>query len=107
MEAVIDKDFASSLLARHLDADMYLITTSVEKVALNFNQPNEILLDRMTISEAKKYAAEGHFASGSMLPKIQAVIEFLDAGGRQGLITDPANIGRALTGETGTWIVPD
>lgn len=107
VEAVIDKDFASSLLAQNLDAEMFLITTAVEKVALNFNQPNELLLDRMTVTEAKKYAAEGHFASGSMLPKIQSVIEFLEAGGRKALITDPPNIGRALAEETGTWIVPD
>jgi carbamate kinase len=94
--AVIDKDYASSLLAR-----------AVEKVAINFGRPNEKWLDRMTLSEAKQYQAEGtHFAKGSMAPKIQAIIWYLEAGGKQALITNPENIGRALRGETGTWIVP-
>ena len=105
--AVIDKDYASSLLARELHADLLLISTAVEKVAINFGKPNQQWLDKMTLAEAKKYLAEGiHFAKGSMAPKIQAIIWFLEAGGKMALITNPENIGRALKGETGTWIVP-
>ena len=105
--AVIDKDFASSLLARHINADLFLISTAVEKVALNYGKPNQEWIDRMTLSEAKRYLAEGtHFARGSMAPKIRAVIWFLEAGGKQAIITNPENIGRALKGETGTWIIP-
>lgn len=105
--AVIDKDFASSLLARLIKADLLLISTAVEKVALNFGKPEQKWVDRMTLAEAKQYLAEGtHFAKGSMAPKIQAIIWFLEAGGKQALITNPENIGRALKGETGTWIVP-
>jgi carbamate kinase len=105
--AVIDKDFASSLLARLIKADLLLISTAVEKVALNFGKPDQKWIDRMTLAEAKKYLAEGsHFAKGSMAPKIQAIIWFLEAGGKQAIITNPENIGRALKGETGTWIVP-
>ena len=106
--AVIDKDYASSLLARQIKADLFLISTAVEKVALNFGKPNEQQIDRMTLSEAKAYLAEGtHFAKGSMAPKMQAIIWFLEGGGKQALITNPENIGRALKGETGTWIVQD
>ena len=105
--AVIDKDFASSLLARLIKADLFLISTAVEKVALNYGKPNQEWIDRMSLAEAKKYLAEGtHFAKGSMAPKIQAVIWFLEAGGKQALITNPENISRALEGETGTWIFP-
>jgi carbamate kinase len=105
--AVIDKDFASSLLARLINADMFLISTAVEKVAINFGKPEQKWLDKMTLAEAKKYLAEGiHFAKGSMAPKIQAVIWFLENGGKQALITNPENIGRAIKGETGTLIVP-
>jgi len=106
--AVIDKDYASSLLAREIHADLLLISTAVEKVALSFGKPDQKWVDRMTLSEAKHYLAQGaHFAKGSMTPKIQAIIWFLEAGGKQALITNPENIGRALNGETGTWIVPD
>jgi len=103
--AVIDKDFASSLLAIRLHADVFIISTAVEKVALNFGKPNEKWLDHLTLAEAKAYLAEGiHFAKGSMAPKIQAVINFLEAGGEKAIITDPPNITRALAGETGTII---
>ena len=105
VEAVIDKDFGSSLLATLINADMFVITTAVEKVAINYNKPDQKWLDRMTVEEAKAYMAEGHFAKGSMLPKIQAILRFLEAGGKQAVITNPENIGRALKGETGTWIV--
>ncbi|MGB8215033.1 MAG: carbamate kinase [Anaerolineales bacterium] len=105
--AVIDKDFASSLLASQIKADLFLIATAVEKVAINFGKPEQKWLDKITLAEAKQYLAEGiHFAKGSMAPKIQAVIRYLEAGGKQALITNPENIGRALNGETGTWIVP-
>ncbi len=106
--AVIDKDYACSLLASKINADLLLISTAVEKVALNFGKPNQEWIDRMTLSEAQGYLAEGtHFAKGSMAPKIQAILWFLETGGKGALITDPKNIGRALKGETGTWIVPD
>ena len=106
--AVIDKDRASSLLAADLNADLLLISTAVEKVALNFNKPDQLWLDKITLSEAKKYYADGHFLSGSMGPKIEAIIAFLEANpSGQGLITDPPHIVDALDGKTGTWIVPD
>jgi carbamate kinase len=105
--AVIDKDFASSLLAQQIKADLFLISTAVEKVALNYGKPDQKWLDRMTMAEAKHYLEEGvHFAKGSMAPKIQAIIWFLQDGGKQAIITNPENIGRALRGETGTLIVP-
>ena len=105
--AVIDKDFASSLLAQEIGAELFLIATAVEKVAINFGKPEQKWLDKITLAEAKQYLAEGtHFAKGSMAPKIQAVIWFLENGGKQALITNPENIGRAIKGETGTWIVP-
>jgi carbamate kinase len=104
VEAVIDKDFGSSLLATMINADLFVISTAVEKVAINYNKPDQKWLDHMTIDEAKKYMAEGQFAKGSMLPKIQAILLFLEKGGKQALITNPENIGRAMKGETGTWI---
>lgn len=104
--AVIDKDYASGLLANAVDAQLFLISTAVEKVALNFGKPNQVWLDRMTVAEAKAYAAGGHFAKGSMGPKVQAAIWYLENGGREALITNPESIARALAGETGTRIVP-
>lgn len=106
VEAVIDKDFASALLASSIQAEMFLISTAIEKVALNFNQPDQRWLDRVTLVEAKRYLAEGHFAKGSMEPKVQAIIGYLEAGGAQAIVTTPENIGRALAGETGTHFVP-
>lgn len=105
--AVIDKDYAASLLARSIGADLFLISTAVDKVYLNFNKPDQRPIDVMTVSEAKRYMAEGHFAKGSMLPKIQAIIWFLEAGGKEAIITSPENIARALRGETGTRVIPD
>jgi carbamate kinase len=103
--AVIDKDFGSSLLAREIKADLFLIATSVEKVAIRYGKPDQRWLDRMSLAEAKRYLAEGvHFAKGSMAPKIQAIIWYLEAGGKQAIITNPENMGRALHGETGTCI---
>jgi carbamate kinase len=104
--SVIDKDRATALLATGIQADLFLISTAVEKVALNFNKPDQRWLDRMTLDEARRYMEEGHFAKGSMGPKIEAVIAFLERGGKQALITNPENIARALAGETGTWITP-
>ena len=106
VEAVIDKDFASGLLANLIHADLLVISTAVERVAINFNKPNQKWLDEMTVAEAEKYIAEGHFAPGSMLPKVQAIVKVLKEGGKKALITDPPNIQRALRGETGTWVVP-
>lgn len=106
VEAVIDKDYAGALLARSINADLLLISTAVEKVALNYNKPDQKWLDKITLAEAKKYLAEGHFHKGSMGPKIQAIIWFLEAGGKAALITNPENIERALRGETGTRITP-
>jgi carbamate kinase len=104
--AVIDKDFASSLLAQSIDADLFLISTAVEQVYLNFNTPQQEAIDKMTVSEAKQYLEEGHFAKGSMEPKVKAVIRYLEAGGKEALITDPAHITEALQGQTGTRVVP-
>jgi len=106
VDAVIDKDFGSSLLAVNLNADLFVISTAVEKVALNFNIPEEVWLDQMTVAEAKQYIKDGHFKPGSMLPKVQAIIKYLEAGGKKALITDPEHIGEALDGKTGTWILP-
>jgi len=103
--AVIDKDFASSLLAQSICADLFLISTAIEKVAINFGKPNQHWLDRLTLAEAKQYLAEGtHFAKGSMEPKIQAIVRYLEAGGKHAIVTNPENIGRALLNETGTHI---
>ena len=104
-EAVIDKDYASSLLANSIKADLLLISTAVEKVALNYGKPNQAWLDKMTLADAKKYFAEGHFHKGSMGPKVQASIWFLERGGKEALITNPENIEHALLGSTGTRIV--
>ncbi len=106
VEAVIDKDFGSAILASMINADLFVISTAVEKVAINYNKPNQQWLDQMTVAEARKYIEEGHFAKGSMLPKVQAILRFFEKGGKKALITNPENIGRALKGETGTWIVP-
>ena len=105
--AVIDKDRASSLLATGLDADILLISTAVEKAYLNFCQENEEPIDKMDHIQAQRYIEEGHFSPGSMLPKIEACIEFVAKGGEKAtaIITDPPNITKALRGETGTRIV--
>jgi carbamate kinase len=102
IEAVVDKDYASSLLAADVNADLFLITSAVEKVALNFGKPNEKTLKRMTLKEAKKSLIDGQFPPGSMGPKIEAIISFLEKGGKEAIITNPQNIERALLGETGT-----
>ena len=105
--AVIDKDLASARLAAEVQADLFLISTAVDRVALNYKKPNQQDLARLTVSEARRYLAEGHFAAGSMGPKIEACLKFLDEGGAAALITSPESIDAALNGRSGTWIVPD
>ncbi len=101
--AVIDKDLASSLLAQLLSADLFLIATAVEKVALGFGTPAERWVDKLSLAQARRYLSEGgHFAKGSMAPKIQAVIEYLEHGGGEAVITDPEHIEPALRGQSGT-----
>ncbi|MFW5709021.1 MAG: carbamate kinase [Chloroflexota bacterium] len=104
--AVIDKDRASSLLAQTLRADLFIISTAVDRVALHFNTPQQVDVDRMTLSEARQYMSEGHFAPGSMLPKIEAVVEFIQNGGPQAIITSPHHLTDALHGASGTKIIP-
>ncbi len=103
--AVIDKDRASALLANGLNAEVLLISTAVEKVYLNYGEKNQEALDKIDHIKAQQYLEEGHFAPGSMKPKIEACIDFIKKGGQMAIITDPPNITRALNGETGTRIV--
>jgi carbamate kinase len=103
--AVIDKDRASAMLASEVDADLLLISTSVEQVALDFGTPEQRWVSELSLEEAKTRLAEGtHFLKGSMAPKIEAVIDFLEAGGGEAIITNPQNLERAMRGETGTRI---
>jgi carbamate kinase len=104
--AVIDKDRASSLLASGLGADLFVISTGVPRVALHYNTPEQRFLERVTLREARQYMAEGHFAAGSMRPKVEAIIHFLERGGPSAVISDPPNLAAALRGEAGTWFVP-
>lgn len=104
VEAVIDKDLGSSLLARNLRANTFIISTAVDSVYLNFGVENQKPIARVTVSEIKKYMAEGHFKPGSMKPKIEAVIQFLEGGGKKAIITSPENLLRAVKGEAGTTI---
>ncbi len=104
-EAVIDKDLAAALLAKELNADLFVISTAVEKVFLNWGKPTQKSLDLITSTEAKQYIKEGHFAPGSMLPKVEAIVDFVEVTNNTGLITDPANIHGALYREKGTKIV--
>ncbi|VAW30965.1 Carbamate kinase [hydrothermal vent metagenome] len=102
--AVIDKDWASGLLAAQLNVDLLLISTGVPQVAIHFNTPQQENLGEVTAVQLRQYLAEGHFAPGSMKPKVEAILKFLDHGGKQALITSPANIGQAMRHKTGTWI---
>lgn len=103
--AVIDKDHAGALLAREIDADRMIISTAVEQVALNFGTSKEEWVDHLTLTEAKTYLAEGHhFAAGSMAPKIEAIIDFLEAGGQEAIITTPQKLEAAVAGKAGTRI---
>ena len=105
--AVIDKDFASSLLATVVGADVFAITTAVERVALDWGKPTQTWVDRLTVAEARGYLAEGtHFMPGSMAPKIEACLEFIERGGSEAIITAPADLELALVGKAGTRIVP-
>ncbi len=104
----VDKDYAASLLAQELKADLFVVSTAVEKVAINFGRQNQKWFDKMTLSQAKKYLAEGvHFARGSMAPKVHAIVWYLENGGKEAVITNPENIGNALNHKTGTWFVHD
>ncbi len=105
--AVIDKDYASALLASRLSAEKFIISTAVDKVYLDFNKPSQKALDRLTVSEAKKHLEQGQFPAGSMGPKMQACINFLVGGGEQAIITSPENLAPAMRGEAGTIIDRD
>jgi len=106
VEAVIDKDYAASLIAREVKADLFIILTAVPRVCLNFGKPNEEAIRVMTVAEAKKYNKEGHFPPGSMKPKINAAIEYIQAGGKEVLITSAAHLKAALINRSGTKIIP-
>jgi carbamate kinase len=108
VDGAVDKDYAASLLAQELKADLFVVSTAVEKVAINFNKSNQTWFDKMTLSQAKQFLADGvHFAKGSMAPKVHAIIWYLENGGKEAVITNPENIGRALRGGTGTWFTHD
>jgi len=104
VEAVIDKDLGSSLLARKLGAETFIISTAVDSVYLHFGEENQVPLGHVSLSEVKRYLDEGHFKPGSMRPKIEAVIEFLEGGGKKAIITSPKNLLKAMKGEAGTII---
>ena len=104
--AVIDKDFASAVLAKEIAADLLVIATSVEKVCLNFGKPDQRAVDSMTIAEARRFIAEMHFQPGSMLPKVEACVQFIESGGSEAIITCPEALSAALAGRTGTHLVP-
>jgi carbamate kinase len=106
VDAVIDKDLASSLLANQLDVGLFIISTEVEEVALNFGKPGQRSINKMTVREAEQFVAEGHFAPGSMLPKIEAALRFLKGGGREVIITSPECLKNAVVSGRGTHIVP-
>jgi carbamate kinase len=106
VEAVIDKDLASSLLARSLGADALVISTSVERVCLNYGRPDQVELAQLRLADARRHLREGQFGAGSMAPKIEALARFLEAGGRRAIVTSPENLERALQGEAGTEILP-
>ena len=106
VEAVIDKDFSSSLLASELKAEMYVVLPGVAKVAIDFEKPSQRTVDRLTVAEAQRYLAEGQFPAGSMGPKIEAAIQFVTRCGKQVLITDVEHLRDALAGREGTLILP-
>ena len=105
VEAVIDKDLASSLLARNLGADTFIISTAIDAVYLNFGKENQKPVRRATLPEIRQYLGEGHFKPGSMKPKIEAIIEFLEGGGKKAIITSPENLLKSVKGKCGTTIV--
>jgi len=102
IDAVVDKDRASAVLARGLGAPLFVLATSVDKVYLDFNKPEQRPLDLVTLEDARLYYAEGHFAAGSMGPKVESIISFLEDGGRRAVVTTPAGVLEALRGRTGT-----
>ena len=104
--AVIDKDLASAVLANQIGADLLVISTAVEKVCLNFGQPGQQELASMTVAEANRFLAAGHFAAGSMRPKVEACLHFIQRGAREAVITCPGKLSLALSGGSGTRIVP-
>lgn len=104
--ALIDKDLASAVLANQMQADLLVVSTAVEKVCLQFGKPDQQEIDSMTVAEARRFAAAGHFGEGSMLPKVEACVLFIKGGGREAVITCPAKLSAALTGRSGTRIVP-
>lgn len=106
VEAVIDKDLAAGLLARSLEADRFVISTAVDKVYLNYGKPDQRGVESLSAAEARVYMAQGHFARGSMLPKVEAMVEFVEATGREGIITDPEHLAEAIEGKAGTHITP-
>ncbi|MBU1342406.1 MAG: carbamate kinase [Proteobacteria bacterium] len=103
--AVVDKDFTSALLAKNLKADLLIISTGIDRVCLNFGKENEKPLSLMTVKETKEYIKQGHFAAGSMLPKIQAILWFLENGGEKAIITRPDHLKKAIIGKCGTQII--
>lgn len=106
VEAVIDKDLASALLAKELGADLLLISTGVSQVSINFKKPDQRALEQMTLAQARQYMAQGQFPAGSMGPKVEAAMRFLEGGaGGKVLITSPDSVIDALDGKTGTWMV--
>ena len=105
-EAVIDKDLAAAILAKSLNADAFIISTAVDKVCLDYNKPTQRAIDEMTVEEARKYSEEGQFAPGSMLPKIQALVDYVESTGKLAMITDPEHISDAMKGLSGTRILP-
>jgi carbamate kinase len=107
VEAVIDKDMGASLIAQKLDADRLLILTDVERAAINYRKPDQRTLDRVTVSEMNRYVSEGHFAAGSMGPKVRAAVSFVQSGGKEAIITHLHGALAALEGTTGTHVIPD
>ena len=104
--AVIDKDWASCLLAKNLGAEKFILSTAVDRVALNFGKPDQREIDRMTVREARLYLEAGHFPPGSMKPKVEAAIDFLEHGGQEVIITQPHLLEAAFHGSAGTHVVP-
>ena len=107
MAAVIDKDLAAGILAKQIKADYFIVLTGVEKVALNFGTPLQVELDEITVSQAKEYLQQGHFPAGSMGPKIEAAVSFVEDGGSRAVITHIDKLKEAFEGKTGTCIIPD
>jgi len=106
VEAVIDKDLASAVLAAQIGADLLVISTGVEKACLHFGSPGERSIDAMTAAEARRYIAEGHFGAGSMLPKVEACVHFVEARAGTAVITCPRCLSAALDGRSGTRVTP-